>query len=224
MVRAGVRFGDHGRGAGLDEACREVVDALPRHVERAFGESWLGVARGVAEVVEQHDRIRREVDALRDRSFAEVLVATVAAASGRVETEAVLARRIELISIATRPAVAVTHVHHDARTLERFADGRPRGVRRVDLGDIRRERAGDGRGLACLGAIAIGRAAGRSHDQDDLGDARLGARGEGSRRHDADGDQSGQECDDHPSHDGLCSTTGIPQRPAVTPRSARPRA
>ena len=74
------------------------------------------------------------------------------------------------------------------------------------------------------GPVAVGGPTCRSDDQDDLGDARLGARSVRGRRDKPDGDQSGQECDDHPSHDGLYSTTGNPQRPAVTPRSARRRA
>ena len=67
------RLGDDGLRAGADEPGGVVVDALDRQSTRPSGRPGLGVAAGVAQVVEQHDGVGREPDVV-DRRLAEVLV------------------------------------------------------------------------------------------------------------------------------------------------------
>ena len=83
MVGAGVGLGDDRGGAGGDEPGGEVVDPLASLVQVPLGEARLRVARRVAQVVQQDDRIFGEIDALGDPRLTEVLVGRVAAgASG----------------------------------------------------------------------------------------------------------------------------------------------
>ncbi len=167
-------------------------------------------------MVQQDDRVRRETDALGDGSLAEVLMRGVAATGSRVEPEAILARRVERVSIRARPAVPVAHIDDDARSLERVLDGRPRRVRGVDLGDVRRVPTGDRRRRARLGSVPVGRCARGPDDQDDLRNAGRRWRGERADRRDhPDAKHGDQETDDHPSHDSLHSTSGNPQWPAA---------
>ena len=110
VVRARPGLGDDRRRTGADEARRVVVDPLLGLIERPLGKARLGIAAGVAQVIEEHDSVLCELDFPRDRCLAEVLMAVVAAARDGVQSEAVLADGIERIAIAARPAVAVAHV------------------------------------------------------------------------------------------------------------------
>ena len=64
-IRAGLpREREDDARADREEARRVVVDALERDVLVGHRHAGLGVARRVAEPVEQHDRVRREMDLL----------------------------------------------------------------------------------------------------------------------------------------------------------------
>ena len=171
-------------------------------VQRALGDARLAVARRVAEVVEQHDRVLREVDVRGDRPLAEVLVRGVVAAGARVQPEAVLGRRVEAVAVLARPAVAVAHVDDEAGALERVPDRRPGGVGRVDLGDVRGVLACERRGCARLRAIAGRRRSRRPDDHDHLGHCpalRRGSRCHG--RDEAREKQRREDGDEGASHD-----------------------
>ena len=195
-------LGDDRRGARLDEPGRVVVDPLVGLVERAFGEARLGVAARVAQVVQQDDGVLRQLDLRRDVRLAEVLMGGVVATGRRIEPEAVLGRREEVVPIAARPAVAVAHVDDERGPRDRLLDGRPRRIGRIELDDVGRVMPRDGRGGACLCAVAIGRVARRPDDEDDLGDC-LGrrCRSEGGRRTQADGEQGREDGSADTSHD-----------------------
>ncbi len=189
---AQVRLGDDGPGARPQEARREVVDALDRVGLAALRQPRLAVAAGVAEVAQDDDRVRGQLDVI-DKGLAEVLVGPVVAAGDRVEPEAVLGRRVERVAIPAGPAVAVAQVDHDGSAGQRVADRGPRGVRGVDRDDLRAGPAGGGRGLVREGAVLAGDRAGGTHDQGDARD-RTGRRGgSGEAR---GGDESDEERDE----------------------------
>ena len=146
--RTHVALRDDRTCAHLDEARCIVVDPLLGLLEGSFGQARFGIAARVAEVVEEHDRVRRKADArLHERALAEVLVRSVVDAGDGVQAEAVLGGGGERITVAARPAVAVTEVHDDRGAIERFLDRRPGRVRGVDPDDVAGVLAGDGRRL-----------------------------------------------------------------------------
>ena len=151
--------------------------------ERPFRQPRLGQAAGVAEVVQQHDRVLRELDRGGDPPLPEVLMRVVAAPRGRVEAEAVLGRRVERVAVRAGPAVAMAHVDDQRRALERGLDRRPRGVGGVDLGHVGRVLPGDRGGGSGLGAIAVRGGAGGPDDRArPLGRGRSGRRSLPARR------------------------------------------
>ena len=160
-------IGRHRGSAGSNEPGGVVVDPQLRLRERPLGQPRLGVAAGVAQVVEQHDGVLGELDLVADILLAEVLVPAVADAGNRVQAEAVLCGREEVIAVAARPAVAVTHVDHDRGVLQGGLDPRPGRVGRRDHGDVGRVAPGDPGGLVGLRAEAVGHAGPDRADDDD---------------------------------------------------------
>ena len=80
---ATVAVGDHGTDAGLEKARAVVVDALFGDRLGGLGVLGLGVARGVAQVVQQDDRVRCEIEG-GHRRFAVVLEVAVTGAGGGI--------------------------------------------------------------------------------------------------------------------------------------------
>jgi hypothetical protein len=163
-----VAVGDDRPGIGGEEARGVVVGALPGNRHRRLRVSRLAVARGVAEVMEEHDRVRREVDLGREVVLAVVDVVVVAVARCAVEPEAVLAVRPRRRPVRAGEAVAVAHVDHDRRALKRGLHVRPGRVGAVDLDDVRGvlDRLGVGRVHPL--PVGLGRAVRGAHDQHDL--------------------------------------------------------
>ena len=122
-------------------------------------------------MVKQHDGVLGQLDLVADVLLAEVLVAAVADAGDRVQPEVVLGWREEVVAVAARPAVAVTHVDHDRCVLQGGLDPRPGRVGR-DHGDVGRVPPGDPGGLVGLRAEAVGHAGpDRADDDDDFAGA-----------------------------------------------------
>ena len=183
--RTRVGIGRHRGSAGANEPGGVVVDPLLRLRERSLGQPRLGVAAGVAQVVEQHDGVLGELDLAADVFLAEVLVLAVAPAGDRVQPEAVLGGREEVIAVAARPAVAVAHVDHDRCVLQGGLDPRPGRVGRRDHGDVGRVAPRDPGGFVGLRAEAVGHAGpDRADDDDDFRRARCsGDDGNHNSRH-----------------------------------------
>ena len=151
--------------------------------DAGFGHARLGVARRVAQVMEQHDRARREVE-LGHVRLAVVLVVVVAVARRRVEPHAVLGRVGRVVRVRAGPAVAVAQVDEHGRPDGGSLDLRPRRVGAVDLDDVRGVLPGFRVRPVGVGAIAGGRAMGGTDDDDDL---RIAGRGRDGGHHDAQG-------------------------------------
>jgi hypothetical protein len=164
-----VTFRHDGPGAGPDEPRGVVVDPLAGILDRALGQAGLGVAAGIAEVMEQDDRVLREPHVRGDRVLAEVLVRVVPATGNGVEPEAVLGHAEQRVAVLARPAVAVTHVDHHRSAVERLADDRPGGLGGVDPHDVGRVALGQGRRRLRLFAVAVRRGPGRPDHHDHLG-------------------------------------------------------
>ncbi len=202
--RVVIRLGDDRRRPRGDEPGREVVDALLRLVEGPLGQVRLRQAAGVAQVVEQDDRVLRELDRRLDPALPEVLMRGVVPAGARVEPEAVLRGPIERVAVAARPAVAVAHVDDKRGALEGRSDGRPCRVRGIDLGDVGRVPTGHGGRRASLAAEPFGHRPDRSHDDHDPGDGRGGGHGRhrSRRREDASDEQRRKYRTEPPHHRG----------------------
>ena len=113
-----------------------VVHPRPGRGGRRRRSARLAIARRVAQVVEQDDRVRGKREVV-DVRLAVVLDVVVAVAGGGVEPEAVLGRVLRIVGVRARPAVAVAHVDHDVRVGRGGLDLRPGRVRAVHLGDVR---------------------------------------------------------------------------------------
>ena len=138
-VGADVGLGEHRSSAGLQEPGGVVVDPLVGHRHRRLGVVRLRVARGVAEVIEDDDRVRRQADVGRDVRLAVVLGVVVALAGGGVEPEPVLAVRHR--GSCDTGSGSRCRGRGRATTdgaLERRLHGRPGRVRAVDLDHVRR--------------------------------------------------------------------------------------
>ena len=176
--RPEIRLGHDGPGSGAQETGGEVVDPLHGLVRGALRQAGLGVAARIAQVAQDHDGVRRELE-LPDLLLSEVLVRAVVAARDGVQPEAVLGRRVERVPVMARPAVAVAEVHDDRGAGHSALDGRPGCVRGVDLHDLG---AGGPRDLGRVvgeGPIAVGQA---PHGADDQRDLRHGCRRRRGRR------------------------------------------
>ena len=199
-LRTAVPVGDDG-ARGLEEPGRVVVDALARRGLRRRAVTGLGVARGVAQVAQDHDGVRGKLER-RDIRLAVVLVVVVAVPRRRVEAEAVLGRVLGVVRVRAGPAVAMPEVHDDRRALGRGLDLRPGGVGAVDLHDVRRVL--DRLRVRLVGVVAIARrhAVRRPDDDHDPGVRRHGRAGHG--REGAEGGEHGEdEGDDRSAQSGL---------------------
>ena len=169
----GVALGDHDACPGTDEPRAVVVDALARIGEGADRQAGLGIPGRVAEVVEQHDGVRRELDVVADVVLAVVDVARAVRAARRVEPEAVLRQRLER-RVDARPAVAVAEVHEDVRALRGSLHVGPGRVGRDQLDDVGRvlpRRGGDVGRVGLVVRVVLGD---RPHHDHDLGRRRSG--------------------------------------------------
>ena len=225
-----MRVGDDGAGTGRHEASREVVDPLLGDRQRRRGHARLGVARRVAEVRQDHDRVRGELDGALEIGLAVVGRVRIALARDGIEPEAVLPVGHEGRRIRAGEAVPVTHVDDDVRALERRLRGRPRGVRAVHLHDVGRVLDGGRVDRIHVGPVGIGGRVGRADDQHDLR-ARCGrrGRGDGRRRGDArEGEQAGDKQGNQTAHGAGTPVSGeagqpwAPDGPGSIDRSASP--
>ena len=154
-------------GVGSEEARPEVVGAFHGDRLGRVGRTPLGVARGVAQVVEDHHGVGGEVDVRPDVVLAPVLHVVVAVAGRRVQPEAILGERREGAVRAGR-SVAVPEVDEDVRALGCGLHLGPGGVRAVQLDHPGAVRAGL-RGVApAVGDVLRGARSGRTDDHDDL--------------------------------------------------------
>ncbi len=180
---ATVAVGEDDTGPPGEEAGPVVVDPLAGGTQTGLRVARLRVARRVAEVVQQHDRVRREVERLHVR-LAVVLVLVVGelpvAVQVGVQAHAVLGRVLRVVGVWARPTVAVAEVDEDRRSDRRRLYPRPRRVRAVDLDDVRGVL--DRLGVRGVGVLAVRRrrAVGRTDHDDDLR-GRARRRGVGSR-------------------------------------------
>ena len=175
-----VAIGDDGPGTRRQEAGAKVVDPHAGVVPRRLRVARLGVARGIAQVVEHDDRVRRQAER-GDKRLAVVGVVRVASARDLVEAEAVTGIVGGLPGVRGGPAVAMPVVDHDRGAIHGGLHGLPGRVRAVDLHDV-------GGVLDRLGVLGISvRAIGgggpldRTHDDGDL-DAAHRPRGSRSSR------------------------------------------
>ena len=161
--------GDDGLCAARDPACGEIVGALTGDLGcRIRGPRLTGPA-GIAEVAEHDDRVRREVDGLRQERFAEVLVGMVVDACDRIEAEPVLRPRERLRSIGAGKAVAVPEIDDDRGALEGAPDRRPGRIRRGDRDHVGRPSGSLFGSRRADGAVSVGQLADRPDDDDHLG-------------------------------------------------------
>ena len=143
--RARVGLGDDGRGAGLDEAGRRSCrPAAAPAASVPSGSPGSDCCRGVAEVVEQHDRVLRELDcwprSAPRRSTDARRRRSPPTGSGRSRS-GVGGKRCRDSGSASR---CRGPCRSPARALERLLDRGPRGVGGVELGDVGRVAAGRG--------------------------------------------------------------------------------
>ena len=200
-VDAAVALGDDRSRAGLDEALAEVVGPLLGDAEGRGRVLGLGVARGVAEVVQEDDGVGRHADR-RQRRLAVVLGFAVTVVRRRVQPQAIHLGVGRVSRVRARPAVAVADVEDDARAREGRLDVGPRGVRAVDLDHVRRVL--DGRRVRRFPVGDVLRRLGLygAYDDDDLGrregrPARGRRRGRGRRASDRHGGGRDRRCRQH---------------------------
>ena len=195
---APVAVGEHGPGTGAQEAGAVAVGSLVRGGLARQRPARLGVARRVAQVVEQDDRVRREIEPALHVRLAVVLDVPVAVARRPVEAHPVPPVSRER-SVGARIAVAVAKVDEDVGALGGLLHLGPRGLRAVDLDDGRAVRARQrrvGLGVAdVLGRAALDRP---DHDHDlDRGRCDRGCR---MGCEPAEGDDHGDDRERHEAH------------------------
>ena len=195
-----VGLGDDGPRAGTQPAGGKVVQALVGDTDGRLGQAGLAVAGGIAQVIEQHDRIRSQADVLREVELTVVLRRRVVGGGvDWVEPQAVLGVWLPG-SVWARPSIPVAHVDDDRGALQRCLDACPGRVGRENGhhvgGVLRRLR----RGSPGIGHEIAGLVAHRPGDDHDLGVGRKcrgggadGRRPEGHERGDAGNDGQGED-------------------------------
>ena len=134
--RTEVAFGDDRRRAGLEPAGGHVVHPLLGLGQGGPGLARLGVARCVAQVVKQDDRVGSEIDLPGQVILAVILGGAVVPAGPWIEAETVLGIRPRAGPVGAREAVAVAHVDHDRGALHGLLGSSPGRVRGVDLDHV----------------------------------------------------------------------------------------
>ena len=173
------------------EARPVVVDALDGRRLGRVRRTPLGVPGGVAEPVQDHDRVGRHLDVVVDVVLAVILGVVVAVARRGVEPEPVLRIALEG-AVGARPTVAVTEVDQQLGALQRGLDLGPRRVGAVDLCDGGAVASGEVGIHPSTALVVGGRRAGGSDHHDDLD-----AGGTGVAR-----DRHGPEAGDQRRHEG----------------------
>ena len=192
--------GEDGAGTGADEAVGVVVDALLGDRLGWRRVAGLAVAARVAEMVEQDDRVRRQVDVLGDRRRAPVLDRRTARRG--VQPEAVLGVLL-VRRVRARPAVAVTEVDDDRGTLDVVEHLGPGGVGMEDASHVHAVRGGQvGDRLAGRIVAALEAAAGTDDDDDLELAGRLGRARRCRREADGQGHQGRGQEHDQPGGEG----------------------
>ena len=146
----------------------------------------LGVAGGVAQAIEDHDRVRGELQVVGHVVLAVILRVRVAVARRGVQAHAVLGVGRER-RIRAGPAVPVAEVHQDVGALRHGLHAVPGGVRAVQLIHGGAVRAGLRRVALRAGDVVRSRRVGGADHDDDL------VAGGGRRSGDA---QDAGQCDE----------------------------